>query len=425
MKLALPSQLVTWLSPIHPQIWVLAIARFLSEVGSGFTAFYAPIFFVNQVGLSATAVGIGLASAATSGFVGRILGGSLTDAVGWGRRRTLLLAMAISAMGSLVLATTSNFSTLIIGNLIYGLGIGVYWPATEAVIADNSQVEHRREAFALTRLADHLGLAIGLVLAGLLVTIAQNYRWLFVIDAISFIVFFAVVYLAITEPESPHQQQQPQQVKAWFGALSDRRFLIYIGVNIFFTIYISQVHSILPLYLKNSFNVGETFQGFSETTISTLFAWHLVMAIICQMPVTSILKRYSHTLALTISAVFWAIGFSLVWITSTTTSYQLIWATLALAIFAMAGVSYTPSAASLVTDLAPESQRGVYFSINSLCWAAGSFIGSPLGGWALDQPPIITQNLWLGFVFSVAIAITILQFLSRRLGSGEDGGKIL
>ncbi|BAT51374.1 Major facilitator superfamily MFS_1 [Nostoc sp. NIES-3756] len=421
MKLTLPSQLVTWLSPIHPQIWVLAIARFLSEVGSGFTAFYAPIFFVNQVGLSATSVGVGLASAATSGFLGRILGGTLTDTAGWGRRRTLLLAMAISAMGSLVLATTSNFATLVIGSLIYGLGIGVYWPATEAIIADNSQVENRREAFALTRLADHLGLAIGLVLAGVLVTIAENYRWLFVIDAISFTVFFAVAYLAITEPDSNQTQpeQKPQQLTAWFGALSDRRFLIYIAVNIFFTIYISQIHSILPLYFKNSFQVGETMQGFHESTISTLFACHLVIAILLQMPVTSILKRFSHTLALTISAVLWAVGFSLVWIASTTSSYQLIWATLALSIFAIANVSYTPSAASLVTDLAPESQRGVYFSINSLCWAAGSFIGSPLGGWALDQPQTIAQNLWLGFVFSVAIAITILQFLSRILGSRE------
>jgi MFS family permease len=421
MKLALPSQLVTWLSPIHSQIWVLAIARFLSEVGSGFTAFYAPIFFVNQVGLSATSVGIGLASAAASGFVGRILGGTLTDAVGWGRRRTLLLAMAISATGSLVLATTSNFPTLIIGSLIYGLGIGVYWPATEAIIADNSQVEHRREAFALTRLADHLGLAIGLVLAGLLVTIAQNYRWLFIIDAISFAVFFAVAYLAITESQSPQTQpeQKPQQIIAWFGALSDRRFLIYIAVNIFFTIYISQVHSILPLYFKNSLNMGETMQGFSETTISALFAWHLMMAIIFQMPATSILKHCSHTLALTISAVLWAIGFSLVWIASITTSYQLIWVTLALGIFAIASVSYTPSAASLVTDLAPESQRGVYFSINSLCWAAGSFIGSPLGGWALDQPQAVAQNLWLGFVLSVAIAIIVLQFLGRVLEGGE------
>ncbi|ABA24514.1 Major facilitator superfamily MFS_1 [Trichormus variabilis ATCC 29413] len=419
MKIALPSQLSAWLSPIHPQIWVLVIARFLSEVGSGFTVFYAPIFFVNQVGLSATAVGFGLASAATSGFFGRILGGSLTDSPKWGRRRTLLLAMAVLAMGSLVLATITNFTTLIIGNLIYGLGMGIYWPATEAIVADSSQVEHRREAFALTRLADHLGLAIGSVLAGVLITIAQNYRWLFIVDAISFMVFFAVVYLAIKEPGSSTTAPAQQQFTVWIAALSDRRFLTYIAVNVFFTIYISQIHNVLPIYLKNFLNLGETGKGFDEATISALFAWHLVLAIICQMPVTSILKRSSHTLALTISAVFWAIGFSLIWITSTTSSHQLIWVILALAIFAIAGVSYTPSAASLVSDLSPESQRGVYFSINSLCWAAGSFIGSPLGGWALDQPQAITQNLWLGFVLSVAIALTILQYLNHVLGNGQ------
>ncbi len=74
-----------------------------------------------------------------------------------------------------------------------------------------------------------------------------------------------------------------------------RRFLVYIAVNIFFTIYISQIHSTLPLYLKN-FVIKSTTEGFAQTTISVLFAWHLVLAIICQLPVTSFFKTlFSHT----------------------------------------------------------------------------------------------------------------------------------
>ena len=38
-------------------VWILAAGRLLSEIGTGFTLFYAPIFFVNQVGISATLVG--------------------------------------------------------------------------------------------------------------------------------------------------------------------------------------------------------------------------------------------------------------------------------------------------------------------------------------------------------------------------------
>ncbi|MBW4427455.1 MAG: MFS transporter [Nostoc desertorum CM1-VF14] len=417
MKLASQSPVSSWLPSIHPQVWIFAIGRFLSEVGTGFTLFYAPIFFVNQLGLSATSVGVALGSASISGIVGRIVGGSLADSEYWGRRRTLLLATTISAIGSLVLAATNNFTVLVIGSLISGLGIGFYWPAAESVVADASQIDNRRETFAIARLADNLGLAIGIVLAGFLIAIIGSYRWLFVIDAISFLVFFGVVYVGIskTEQQPIKESEKTEYIASWIAVLSDRRFLVYIAVNIFFTIYISQIHSTLPLYFKNFVFVQSTPKGFTETTISGLFAWHLVFAIICQLPVTSLLKRCSHTLALTISAIFWAIGFGLIWVSGTAPSHHLVWVILALGVFAMAIVSYTPSAASLVTELAPENQRGVYFSINALCWAVGSFIGHPLGGWALDQPETVTNSLWLGFILSVAIAVVILQYLNRIL----------
>ncbi|MEH1833718.1 MAG: MFS transporter [Nostoc sp.] len=414
MKLASQSQLSSWLPSIHPQVWIFAIGRFFSEVGTGFTLFYAPIFFVNQVGLSATAVGIALGSASISGIVGRIVGGSLADSGEWGRRRTLLLATAISASGSLVLAATTNFTILVIGSLISGLGIGFYWPAAEAVVADASQIDNRRETFAIARLADNLGLAIGIVLAGFLIAIIGSYRWLFVIDAISFLVFFGVVYVGIneTEQQQKKESEKTQHFASWRTVLSDRRFLVYIAVNIFFTIYLSQIHSTLPLYFKN-FVIKSTTEGFAQTTISVLFAWHLVLAIICQLPVTSALKRCSYTLALTVSAILWAIGFGLIWVSGTAPSHNLVWVALALGVLAVAIVSYTPSAASLVTELAPENQRGVYFSINAVCWSVGYCIGHPLGGWALDQPRIITDSFWLGFSLSVAIVVVILQYLNR------------
>ncbi len=419
MKLASQSQLSSWLPSIHPQVWILAIGRFLSEVGTGFTLFYAPIFFVNEVGLSATAVGVALASASISGIVGRVVGGSLADSLRWGRRRTLLLAMAILAIASLVFAATSNFTILVIASLIHGLGIGFYWPAVEAVIADASVIENRRETFAITRLADNLGLAIGITLAGFLIAVIGSYRWLFIIDAISFLVFFGVIYAGIGETDKQEiEHEKTQYFTSWMAVFRDGRFLVYIIANIFFTIYISQIHSILPLYFKN-FVIESTDKGFAETIISRIFAWHLIVAIIFQLPVTSVLKRFSHTLALTISAILWAIGFGLIWLSGTAASGNLVWAILALGVFAIAIVSYTPSAASLVTELAPENQRGVYFSINALCWAVGSFIGHPLGGWALDQPRMITDRFWLGFSLSVAIAVAILQYLNRILADSS------
>lgn len=401
---------------IDTQIWILAIGRLLSGVGTGFTLFYAPIFFVNQIGLSATTVGMALASNSISGVFGRILGGSLTDSQMWGRRRTLLLSAAISAIGSLVLAATHDFVTLVIGNLINGLGVGLYWPATEAVVADLTNNENRREAFAITRFADNIGLGLGIVLAGVLVTNTANYRLLFILDGLSFIIFFAVIYVAIKQNRN-HTNAIPnsilQQLASWIAALRDSRLLIFVVVNIVFTTYISQLHSTLPLYFKNFIPVDEVQKGFVETTISALFTWHLIVAIITQLPIARLMKRLSHSATLCISACLWAIGFICVWVTSFSLSYSIIWAALALFLFALAIVSYTPSAAAWVSEIAPIDKRGIYFSINSLCWAAGYFIGPPLGGWALDQSQFVINNFWLGLSASVLFTILVLRYLHR------------
>jgi MFS family permease len=229
-----------------------------------------------------------------------------------------------------------------------------------------------------------------------------------------------VVYFAIAETYRPQETKSTASVQGnWATALSDRRLLVYVVVNIIFTTYTSQLHSTLPLYFKNFVPVGDSGKGFDETTISALFSWHLALAILCQLPVARALKRFSHPQALTVSALVWAVGFCLIWITGVAPAGQLGWAILGLAVFAIATVSYTPSAASLVTDLAPESQRGVYFSISSLCWAAGYFIGPPLGGWALDQPRSVADSLWLGLALSVGITILILQYLDRILRTNQ------
>jgi len=414
MKFPPQFRLPLWLPQLNPQVWILIIGRLLSQLGSGFTLFYAPIFFVNQVGLSAGQVGLALGSGSIAGVVGRILSGSMSDSRAWGRKRTLLLSAAVSAIASFVLAATSNFSTLVVGNLLMGFGIGLYWPATEAMVADLTQGTNRKEAYALTRLGDNLGLGLGIILGGLLIGTTGAYRTLFIIDALSFIVFLGVVFTGITESyQSTKRQQQP--LANWKVALSDRRLLIYVLVNVIFTTYISQRESTLPLYFSNFVNLEGSGKGFSPTIISGIFTAHLILEILAQLPIVKALRRLSHAQSLMVSALLWALGFVLIWVTGIVASSQLGWALLAMGVLAIATVSYTPFASSLVADLAPESLRGVYLSVNSLCWAVGYAIGPPLGGWALDQPRSVVYAYWLALALSVVLTLAILQYLNRVL----------
>lgn len=391
----------------------------LSQLGTGFTLFYAPIFFVNHVHLSATQVGIGLGSASLSGILGRILGGSFADTPLWGRRRTLLLSMLMAAVASFVLAIAADFPLLVIGNLLMGLGVGLYWPATEAVVADLTHPHQRSEAYALTRLGDNLGLGMGVVLGGLVIGTTGAFRLLFVVDGLSFLVFFGVIYGAIAETRTV-AAQPPPFFTGWYLALGDRPLQIYGLLNILLTAYIAQVYSTLPLYFSNFVHATPSGQGFSSLIISALFTWYLLVCTLCQLPTARALKSLPRTQVLRLSAWLWGLGFVTIGLTGVTPRFPLAGALVGLGLLAIATVTYLPAASSLVVELAPEPLRGTYLSINSLGWAIGYLIGQPLGGLALDQPRPWADGYWGLLAASVMIAFLLLHQLDHRLAKSTS-----
>ena len=409
-------QFQRWFPQLDRRVWLLAAGRLLSQIGIGFVLFYAPIFFVNQVGLSATQVGLGVGSQALSGLVGRFVGGSMTDSPRWGRRQTLLLSALISALADGVFLLSNGFPIFIAGNLLMGLGVGLYWPSTEAVVADITPAAERNEAFALVRLADSVGLGLGVILGGVLISTTQRYRLLFAVDGVSFLLFFGLVYWAIAEtrPEQPGDRSFWQ---GWTIALKDSILWVYVAVNILLTGYIAQVQSTLPVYLNQFVPTGEV-AGFSEATLSVLFTGHVILTALCQLPVARLLKPLAQPRALMISTVLWGVGFALVWATGTGLfSRASVGAALALAVMAIATTAYTPIASSFVAMLAPEALRGVYLSINSMCWALGYFVAPPLGGWALDQSPQMAHSFWLLAAASIVPVWSILAYLDRQLST--------
>ena len=401
---------------LNPQIWILASGRLLLQFGTGFTLFYAPIFFVNELNFSPTMVGIALGSASVSGVLGRFWGGSWSDSPRWGRKKTLLLSAVISAIADIFLIMTHEFIFLLVGNLLMGLGIGLYWPPAEAAVADLTTEGQRNPAFALTRLADNVGLALGVIIGGWLIKQTNNYRLLFVIDGCSFILFYLVINWSIAETSSSAHHHGQTTKQAWLKAFSDRNLWIFCVVNSLFTTYMAIIQSILPLYLTN-FAVSNQF---AITSISSLFSLHIAFAALFQLPMVKVLNSISNIQGLSLASGLWGISFALIWLTGNTTQGAFTLGIVSVLLGAIAMVTYNPAASALVVDLAPDSLRGIYFAVNSQCWAIGYFIGPTLGGWVLDQENIYAHNFWLLLIPTVAISIFILQYLNLQLKSSES-----
>ncbi|WP_446684821.1 MFS transporter [Cyanobacterium sp. IPPAS B-1200] len=403
-------------TPLDRQVWILAGGRTLLQFGTGFTLFYAPLFFVNQLGFSPTSVGVALGSASVSGIIGRFLGGSWSDSPTWGRKKTLLLSALISAFADVFLASTSDYPSLLIGNLLMGLGIGFYWPPAEAMIADLTTSDQRNFAFALNRLGDSVGLGFGVAIGGALIALTGSYRLLFIIDGISFVVFYGVIFWAIKE--SGEKERIAQSFwQGWRKTLKDYNLWIFCVVNVIFTTYIMQLQSTLPLYLTN-FAVNP--DDFSITRISGLFSLHIAFAALFQLPIVKILNRLTHIQGLILSFLFWAVGFILIWLAGNLTQYAFLTAILAVLVSAIALATYNPPASGFIVKLAPPSLRGIYFAINSQCWAIGNLIGPPLGGFVLDKGENYAHNFWLFSSASVFIGIMILLFLQYNMQKNKQ-----
>ncbi|NEQ53902.1 MAG: MFS transporter [Leptolyngbya sp. SIO3F4] len=408
-----------WLPQFRREIWILATGQLLLYIGQGFTLVYASIYFVNELGFSPTQVGLALSSSGFAGIAGRFWSGYAIDSEFWGRRRTLMLSAAVTAFACFCLAFANTFGLLVIGNMLLGLGISLYWPANLSVTTDLTTAENRTEAFALTRLVDNLGLALGALLAGQYVAMSGNYSILFILKGLTYLLFVGVIYVAIEETRQP--QTEPRNVwQDWWQAFRDRNLLTFLSANIIFTIYAAQHTSTLPLYLANFIPHGNTDTGFSEQWISYFFVWYVFLKIVFQLPITRLVKAVNHVSIMLVALTTWSAGFFLLWITGITPSNALPFVIAAFSLIALSEILYSPAGVSLLGEMAPSNLRGIYFSLESQCWSVGFTIGPAVGGWALDHPEAVGINLWLYLITGGFIASLILAILKQQMSVSES-----
>ncbi|MEM7064496.1 MAG: MFS transporter [Cyanobacteria bacterium P01_B01_bin.77] len=406
--------MLAWLPQLRREIWILATGQLLLYIGQGFTLVYASIYFVNALGFSPTQVGLALSSSGFAGIAGRFWSGYAIDSEFWGRRGTLMLSATITALGCFFLAFANTFSLLVAGNFLLGLGVSLYWPANLSITTDLTTTENRTEAFALTRLVDNLGLALGALLAGQYVAMSGNYSVLFILKGLTYFLFAGVIYVAIEETQQP-QTEARNLWEDWWQALRDRNLLTYLSANIIFTIYAAQHTSTLPLYLANFIPHGNTDTGFSEQWISYFFVWQVVLKIVFQLPITRLVKAINHVSILLVALTIWSSAFFLLWLIGVATTGTLLITIGAFSLMALAEILYSPAGISLLGEMSPPNLRGIYFSLESQCWSIGFTIGPALGGWALDHPDTVGNNLWLYLITGGFISSLILALLKQQM----------
>lgn len=118
-----------------------------------------------------------------------LLFGSLSDVIG--RRRAMLLGVALIALSAVIFAVAPNVGFLFVGRALQGFGTGFALSAASASVVDNARFRTPRTASSVITASTSGGLTIALVVSGALA------QWLQPATAPSFIVLFVVAAVAI------------------------------------------------------------------------------------------------------------------------------------------------------------------------------------------------------------------------------------
>ena len=100
----------------------------------------------------------------------------------FGRKRMTLWMLVMATIGSIMSAATNNFGVVLAGRALQGLSVAVI-PLSIGIIRESLSKERVPVAVGLMTTGSGVGVAVGLILGGLIVD-NLNWHWLFVVSAI-------------------------------------------------------------------------------------------------------------------------------------------------------------------------------------------------------------------------------------------------
>jgi MFS family permease len=397
------------LDPELPRsIWTLEVGTFVNFFGSGLAFPFLLIYLHNVRGFGYGTAGLVVATLGVVGVVAGPAVGPLIDRIGG--RRTLAVALLIAALGySLMPLVHEPWQAFALAAVI-GVGSGTFWPSVSVLLTSLTPPEKRHRAFAVQRVALNLGIGLGGLTGGLILSSADpsSFTILFLVDALTYVAMVFVLPL-VPEPELDEALDIERHV-GYRTVVKDRVLLSMLGLNVVFIAAGYAPLELLPVFAKNH-------NGVSESWIGLIFFFDTMALVIAQLPVARLVEGRSRMRMLAIVPASFALCWLIVlaggaWLDGTEAALVFV---LAATIFGLASCFHGPTQAALIADLAPPQLRGRYMALSSMSWEIGFVIGPAVGGLVLATEPLA---LWP--IAAVALVLAVFGVLrnEKRLPPG-------
>lgn len=154
-------------------VWVVTVTSFLTDISSEMVINLIPLFLANVLGVRTGVIGLIEGVAETSASLLKVFSGWLSDR--WGGRKWLTVAgYTLSTLAKPFLYVANTWGWVLGVRFADRVGKGVRTAPRDALVADSIDQRQRGLAFGLHRAGDTAGALLGLVIALLVVWLAQG-----------------------------------------------------------------------------------------------------------------------------------------------------------------------------------------------------------------------------------------------------------
>ena len=387
-------------------VYVLQVGIVLNAFGNGAAGPFVILYLHDVRGIPLGVAGLVSATGASFALLASLVSGSLADRVG--PRRTIIAGLAASTAGYLLLPLVRDGWHAALTAVLLGAGIGTWLTGQSSMLALITPAALRPVAFAQQRVAANVGLGLGGLTGGVLVTVADpaSFTRLFVLNAATFIAYGGCV-LFVREKTRPARSASPGVYR---DVLRDVVFIRFAALNlVFVAAAIALLNGLMPVYARDE-------AGVSERTIGLLFLVNSLLIVGLQVRIARAQRGHRRMRALALMGGLFACGWLLVLLAGSAAGVVASTGFLlgAMAIISIAECLYDSVQGPLTADLADESLTGRYMAVNGFSWQLGFIVGPALGAMLLAAEPV---SLWICAATLCVLGSLLALRLERRLPS--------
>lgn len=384
------------------EVWLLQLGGVMNSFGNGVILPFLVIYLHDVRGFGLGISGLIVSVSAAAQLTAGIVAGPLVDKLG---ARPVLgggLVMQAVGIGLFPLVRSPWQAFLLIA--IEGAGSAGFWPSQSTLIARLTPPARRHAAFAQQRVTMNLGIGLGGLVGGAIASVSHpsTFTALFVIDALTFLAYVAVLFF-IHDP-GVAEEERADQPSSYRAVLRDRLFLGLWSLNFLFVAAGYSLFNLVPAFARDQGHI-------SEREIGVIFFVNTGVIVLAQLPISHVIEGRRRLRALALMPLLFAISWLLVdagaWFFDATAAFLVI--AFALAIFGIGECFHGPAHQALVAEIAPDYLRGRYFAVHSLSWGLAGTVGPAIGGFLLAAAPFALWPLASGVCLLAMVGCLALE----------------